>query len=68
MLQNKRSGGRLTSQHVTLADTIADLEAETLCYSVSDMEAEVLFCTLVDPLREKDGDANGIERVGVGTN
>ena len=51
-----------------MADTIADLDAETLGYSVSDVEAKALFCTLADPLREKDGDANGIERVAVGTN
>ena len=51
-----------------MADTIADLEAETLGYSVSDTEAEALFCTFADPLREKNGDANGVERVGVGTN
>lgn len=51
-----------------MADTIADLEAETLGYSVSDVEAEALFYTLADPLREKDGDTNGVERVGVGTN
>lgn len=51
-----------------MADTIADLEAETLGYTVSDVEAEALFCTLADTLRETDGDTNGVERAGVGTN
>ena len=52
----------------TLADTIADLEAETLGYTVSDVEAEALFFTLADTLREMDGDTSGVERAGVGTN
>lgn len=51
-----------------MADTIADLEAETLGYTVSDVEAEALFCTLADTLRETDGATNGVEREGVGTN
>lgn len=51
-----------------MADTIADLEAETLGYTVSDVEAKALFCTLADTLRETKGDTNGVERACVGTN